>query len=93
MTAWWTGWYPAGADTPTLEPGVRELAQHILGRPVRYGTPRPLPGMEEFANLPAFSTALGLIAFTRQPSFAAGQDVHDGEGVLNRMVNWVKRHV
>ena len=74
-------------------PGVRELAQHILGRPVRYGAPRPLPGMEDFANLPAFSTALGLIAFTRQPSFASNQEVSHGEGLVGRAVNWVKRHV
>lgn len=74
-------------------PGVRELAQHILGRPVRYGSPRPLPGMEDFSNLPAFATALGLIAFTRQPSFANVQDVNDGEGVGARVMNWIKRHV
>lgn len=74
-------------------PGVRELAQHILGRPVRYGVPRPLPGMEDFANLPAFSTALGLIAFTRLPSFAAAADRNPEESVLSRALNWIKRHV
>lgn len=75
-------------------PGVRELAQHILGRPVRYGVPRPLPGMEEFSNLPAFATALGLVSFTRQPSFAGNGEPHGGNGsTFSRLLDWAKRHL
>ncbi len=72
-------------------PGVRELAQQILGRPVRYGAPRPLPGMEEFSNLPAFATALGLVGFTRQPMFA--DKGGSGASLTTRLKHWIKQHV
>ena len=75
-------------------PGVRELAQHILGRPVRYGIPRPLPGMEEFSNLPAFATALGLISFTRQPSFAGNRETRRPvTSPWTRLLDWARRHL
>ena len=71
-------------------PGVRELAEQILGRPVRLAAPRPLPGMEDFSNLPAFATAMGLVAFTRQPMFASA---NAGPGLVSRIKHWVKTHV
>lgn len=75
-------------------PGTRELAQHILGRPVRLGTPRLLEGMEDFANGPAFATALGLLKFAELPALLqAGFADPPPEPLLARVTNWLKRHV
>lgn len=75
-------------------PGTRELAQHILGRPVRLGTPRLLEGMHDFANGPAFATALGLLKFAELPAaLQAGFADPPPEPLLARVVGWLKRHV
>ncbi|MGE3771060.1 MAG: cell division protein FtsA [Bdellovibrionales bacterium] len=75
-------------------PGVRELAQHILGRPVRLGTPRLLEGMHEFANGPAFATALGLLKFIELPPvLQSGYVDPEPVGVISRAFDWLKRHV
>ena len=49
-------------------PGVQETAQKVLGRQVRIGRPRPLPGLTpEFAG-PSFAALTGLIAYAnREP--------------------------
>lgn len=75
-------------------PGTRELAQHILGRPVRLGTPRLLEGLEDFANGPAFATAMGLLKFAELPSvLQAGFAEPPPERLLARLTGWLKRHV
>ncbi len=43
--------------------GVRELASTILGRQVRLGKPRMLPGMADSVSGPAFATAVGMLHF------------------------------
>ena len=74
-------------------PGVRELAQHILGRPVRLGTPRLLEGMHEFANGPAFATALGLLKFIELPAvMQSGFGDVEHEGFFSRIASWLKRY-
>jgi len=48
--------------------GVRDMAANILGKQVRLGRPRPLPGLAEAASGPAFSTAIGMLDYiTKKP--------------------------
>lgn len=44
-------------------PGLRELAQRVLGRHVRLAHPRGLIGLPESASGPAFATTAGLLAY------------------------------
>lgn len=44
-------------------PGVRELAQQILGKQVRLGRPLGIQGLAEATGGPAFATAAGLLTF------------------------------
>lgn len=43
--------------------GVREMASTMLGKQVRLGRPRALPGLAEAVSGPAFSTALGMLEY------------------------------
>jgi cell division protein FtsA len=43
--------------------GVRELAAHMLNKPVRLGRPSTLRGLPDSASGPAFATAAGLLAW------------------------------
>ena len=47
--------------------GLREVASQILGRTVRLGSPRPLPGMPEAASGPAFAVVSGLLDYAMKP--------------------------
>jgi cell division protein FtsA len=47
--------------------GLREVASQILGRNVRLGSPRPLPGMPEAASGPAFAVVAGLLDYAMKP--------------------------
>lgn len=42
-------------------PGMRELAQRVLGKQVRTGRPRRLPGLAEATSGPAFAVCAGLL--------------------------------
>ena len=44
--------------------GVRELAAHMLNKPVRLGRPAALRGLPDSASGPAFATAAGLLAWS-----------------------------
>jgi cell division protein FtsA len=47
--------------------GMREFASQMLGRSVRLGSPRPIPGMPESATGPAFAVAAGLLRYALKP--------------------------
>jgi cell division protein FtsA len=42
-------------------PGLRELAQHMLGMPVRVAKPERLTGMADVLRNPSYSTSVGLL--------------------------------
>src|SRR6201999_3844969 len=46
--------------------GVREMASTLLGKQVRLGRPRTLPGLAEAVSGPAFSTALGMLEYVNK---------------------------
>ena len=47
----------------SLLPGARELAERILGAPVRLGKPQGITGLPEGVNAAAFSACAGLAAY------------------------------
>jgi cell division protein FtsA len=84
-------------------PGIRAVASHVLGVPVRIAQPGNMIGMVDRLDSPAFSTAVGLIQWGilmnefmpeagarrthRSHSSAAANSIVDWE----RVKNWLKR--
>jgi len=77
--------------------GIRELAQRILGKQVRLGTPHTLNGMPDMAHSAAFSTCAGLISYARSP-LAARQNVPEWNmassrvGYFVRVGQWIREN-
>ena len=58
------GLLPAGivlTGGSALLPGIRPVASHVLGLPVRNAHPEKLIGMTDQLHSPAFSTSVGLL--------------------------------
>lgn len=77
--------------------GVREMAANILGKQVRLGRPRPIPGLAEAVSGPAFATALGMLEYvTKKPMEEQMFDAHRHRGGLTsgfeKVVNWFKEN-
>jgi len=77
--------------------GMRELAQRILGKQVRLGTPHTLAGMPDMALSASFSTCAGLISYARSP-LAAKQNVPEWNmassrsGYFVRVGQWIREN-
>lgn len=57
--------------------GVREMASSILGKQVRLGRPRPVPGLAEAVSGPAFATAIGMFEYVvKKPAEEQLFDLH-----------------
>ncbi len=77
--------------------GVREMAGNILGKQVRLGRPRHLPGLAEAVSGPAFATALGMIDYvTKKPMEEQMFDLHRRRGGLTagfeKVVSWFREN-
>lgn len=77
--------------------GVREMAGNILGKQVRLGRPRQLPGLAEAVSGPAFATALGMLEYmVKKPMEEQMFDVHKRRGGLTagfeKIVRWFKEN-
>ena len=80
-----------------LLPGASELAQEMFEVPARVGYPRKLGGLTREFQSPAYATAVGLVLFlaeregaeTARKSAAAGPR-RSGDGVLDKLRNWMK---
>jgi cell division protein FtsA len=77
--------------------GVREMASSILGKQVRLGRPRTLPGLAEAVSGPAFSTGLGMLEYvTKKPMEEQMFDLHRHRGGLTagfeKVVNWFREN-
>jgi cell division protein FtsA len=74
--------------------GLAELAEEILGRPVRIGRPESTEGMPPAYCNPLFATALGLIpiALNPQARLAGSSDGAEREsaGYLRRVGQWLR---
>ncbi|MFO1241704.1 MAG: cell division protein FtsA [Rickettsiales bacterium] len=79
--------------------GLRELASRTLGKQIRIGKPRMIPGLAESASGPAFATAIGMIYHATHHPFE--DDLFDSSkrnssGLGNRMqrlVGWIRENV
>lgn len=75
----------------TLLPGIVELAEEVIGLPVRRGTPRGVGGLVDVVKSPMFATGVGLVIYGSQHldrRFVRMR--HDDEGVYNRVMNRMK---
>lgn len=77
--------------------GVREMASSLLGKQVRLGRPRQLPGLAESVSGPAFSTALGMVEYVvKKPMEEQMFDLNRRRGSLTagfeKVVSWFKEN-
>jgi len=77
--------------------GSREMAGSILGKQVRLGRPKPLPGLAEAVSGPAFATALGMVEYViKKPMEEQMFDAHQHRGGLTagfeKVVSWFKEN-
>jgi len=77
-------------------PGVRELAGNIIEKQVRIGRPKPIEGMAEAIQGPAFATAAGLLKYaisnkTEAPSAAYCPPEQMNKG-LGRLGQWIREN-
>lgn len=77
--------------------GVREMAANILGKQVRLGRPRSLPGLAESVSGPAFATSLGMLEYvTKKPMEEQMFDAYRHRGGLTagfeKVVSWFKEN-
>lgn len=77
--------------------GIRELAQRVIGKQVRLGTPHRLAGMPDMAYSASFSTCVGLISYARSP-LRVKQNVPDWNttttraGYFVRVGQWIREN-
>jgi cell division protein FtsA len=83
-------------------PGVRALAQEILGRPTRLGRPLHVQGAAEQAGSAPYATAIGLLRWKLdRPADAARVAVRRASaeeealrsGLVARALAWVKENL
>jgi cell division protein FtsA len=77
--------------------GVREMATNILGKQVRLGRPKQLPGLAEAVSGPAFATSLGMLEYVvKKPMEEQMFDAYRQRGSLTsgfeKVVNWFKEN-
>ncbi|NBX04095.1 MAG: cell division protein FtsA [Alphaproteobacteria bacterium] len=77
--------------------GVREMAANMLGKQVRLGRPRALPGLAESVSGPAFATSLGMLEYIvkkpmEEKMFAAYSKEGGLSAGLQKIVSWFKEN-
>lgn len=95
------GLLPAGmvlTGGTSLLPGIRNLADRVLGLPVRVARPENMVGLVDQLNSPAFSTSVGLLNWallmseTTPASVAHGSRMKGGTAIdLESIKSWLKR--
>jgi cell division protein FtsA len=75
----------------SLMNGCPELAEEILGLPVRRGLPVDVAGLREQVRNPKFSTALGLIRYGAQNFRTGTRDSGAFGGILDRIQSVLKK--
>ncbi len=76
----------------TLLKGMPELAEDILGLPVRLGVPQHIGGLVDVVKSPVFATGVGLVLFGKQHEGQAHFRVRDENvysKVRQRMRSWL----
>lgn len=71
---------------------IDTLAEHVLGRMVRIGSPRNVGGLVDVVQNPKFSTAVGLVQYGAQADahrYLNVQDERGGRGIADRLRDWI----
>jgi cell division protein FtsA len=70
----------------TQLPGMAELAEEILGLPVRVGMPKGVGGLAEAVRTPTFATAVGLVQYgAQQQGMTASVITPPRKGIFDRV--------
>ncbi|MGB8297784.1 MAG: cell division protein FtsA [Polyangia bacterium] len=72
----------------TQLPGMAELAEEVLGIPVRLGMPKGVGGLADVVKSPAFSTGVGLVQYGASQQTLAGRPntpIRSGGGIFSRL--------
>ena len=77
----------------TLLAGMPEMAEEVLGMPVRRGMPRGIGGLVDVVKSPMYATAVGLVMYgakqqANSPYFKIRED-NVYRKVKNRMKEWL----
>jgi cell division protein FtsA len=75
----------------TLLHGMPELAEEVLGLPVRRGLPRGIGGLTDVVKSPQHATAVGLLLYgARQSRDGVRPFGTDAESIKERFLGWVR---
>ncbi len=73
----------------TQLPGMAELAEEVLGIPVRLGMPKGVGGLADVVKSPAFSTGVGLVQYGAAQMLGAGRPTEkaarNNPGIFGRL--------
>jgi cell division protein FtsA len=73
----------------TQLPGMAELAEEVLGIPVRLGMPKGVGGLADVVKSPAFSTGVGLVQYGASQHMLTGRTPstpsRSGGGIFSRL--------
>jgi len=75
----------------SLMTGCPELAEEILGLPVRRGAPVDIVGLREQVRKPQYSTALGLIRYGAQNYRAPTRETGALGGIIERIQSFFRK--
>ena len=74
----------------TLLHGMPELAEEVLGLPVRRGLPRNIGGLVDVVKSPQHATAVGLLHYAVKQGREGRAFVGDASSLRERFLGWVK---
>jgi len=74
----------------TLLHGMPELAEEVLGLPVRRGLPRNVGGLTDVVNSPQYATAVGLLHYATKQATEGKVFAGDASSLRARLLGWVK---
>jgi cell division protein FtsA len=67
-----------------------ELAEEVLGLPVRRGLPRSVGGLTDVVKSPQHATAVGLLHYATRQGKEGRAFVGDAASLRERFLGWVK---
>jgi len=72
-----------------LTEGMQDVAERIVGMPVRRGTPRNIGGLMDVVNSPIYATGVGLVLYGAENQPDAPRKF-SGNGAFSKMWKWVE---
>lgn len=74
--------------TTSLE-GMQELAEEVLGLPVRRGAPKGIGGLSDVVKSPSFTTGVGLVLYGARQGEAVGSSTARPARGMGRLRSWL----